>query len=50
MFASSKILSKAVEMKYSSEALQDMMILNNWAMKQIQFNADNVKQCTQKEK
>lgn len=43
MFASSKILSKAVEMKDNSEALKGMMILKNWVIKQqIQFNADNV--------
>lgn len=51
VFASRKILSKAVEMKDSSEALKGMMILNNWAIKQqIQFNADNVKQDTGREK
>lgn len=50
VFASRKILSKAVEMK-DSEALKGMMILNNWAIKQqIQFNADNVKQDTERKK
>lgn len=50
VFAGRKILSKAVEMKDSSEALKGIMILNNWAIKQqIQFNADNVKQDTERE-